>query len=211
VTLRIRQTAADFGQSVKTMLAAQQEYDGLGQYVADQVERQMIERMAPETQEMLRPTLEKINRGVELACPVVMDLPMRVEYGLAGLSPGDAFIIAANPQNYATIGFELPNWNPTHIDKIETCGSGTFWGTVSDCIDGACSAKAEQGEDWQALLIALLGRMGAANLDRLRIAYADFRRSRDPYTMAIVAVCARRERGAAGGVVVLPLPIIDMR
>ena len=125
--------------------------------------------------------------------------------------PGTVFIFAANRTNVLVVGVDILT-NQELPDLSDIAPPGGFWHCVSEAIDAANSAESKQDlvPHVDRLTIAVFAKMGAVDFRNLRELTNHIREQRKPLVMAIVCLAGSAGDRAAGGLLTIPMPIIQV-
>jgi hypothetical protein len=110
--------------------------DWAGIWAAEQVTR-MIANARPDTRQLLKPAIRRLQDAVERLCPVTLQAtPHGVAVGYGPILVGrDIAVVAASPRHYA--GFHIPAW-PESDDttpRLAALPRHALWATLAECID----------------------------------------------------------------------------
>jgi hypothetical protein len=107
--------------------AVENDGEGLGKYVANEVKLQLLCKVNEDTRAMLTPCLRRLERAVEHACPVVMQMTkegMQAHYGLT-LEPDEVFVAVANRTTVVAFALQLTDVDYPTYQLFRRRRSGT--------------------------------------------------------------------------------------
>src|SRR5215475_13865646 len=143
--------------------------EGFAKLVTSQIKRELLARVNKNTQALLKPCLPHLEGSVERVCTDGMHIITATRnHCFPNWESGNVFLVAANRTN--ALAFRVDIRTEQELPDLSDIALERFWRYVSEAIDvaGSAEATARDGGPRRLLTKAVLAKMGAVELTKLR-------------------------------------------
>ena len=180
--------------------------EGFAKLVTSQIKRELLARVNKNTQALLKPCLPHLARSVERVCTDGKHIIAAIRnQHFPDWESGNVFVVAANRTNALALRVDIRT--EQELPDLSDIALERFWRYVSEAIDAAGSAEATAGDGRPRRLLtkAVLAKMGAVELRKLRQLTSLMIDQRAELEMAIICVAGSEGTQAAGCLMAAPL------